>query len=264
MALAISALAGPAMAQLSATPTLSKPGPMPDSIPKLGEPDTVCFLGSTMAAAAAAYGVKDAPAERREGVMELAWRQMAFYIGKVSAKYPEPQAGEQVTAVSGKFMAKANTANQTAIMKWCLGTYAGEVNAYQARLDAARKLTNKGSGAKLAAISVDMLDDDALCFALVGIALPQTMEAAKSNPQAARGVQLLGRAQHFYMGRLLAKPHKVSIEQSIADAWDYTATLSAAKDVQTGHAKVTACVDRFGQISPGFFRAAEKGLPKDS
>ena len=40
--------------------------------------------------------------------------------------------------------------------------------------------------------------------------------------------------------------------------------LSTASGADNGHAKVTACVDRFNQISPGFFKAAEKGLPKDS
>lgn len=259
LALALSALCGTALAQ----PAAEKLGPMPAVLPQLGHPDTVCFFASTMAAAAVMAGTKTAAADMRDGAIELSWRQMAFYIGKVSARYPDPQASEQVTTVSGKFMAKGNTDSHVPMMRWCLGSYLGEVNAFQNRLNTARKLAENGPGPKLAAISADTLDDDALCFALIGVALPQTMEVAKTDPMAARGVQALGRAQHFYMGRLLVKPLKVSIEQSIANAWDYTAVLNRSGDNTVGHAKVTACVDRMSQTMPGYFKAAEKGLPKD-
>lgn len=256
---ALSAIAGSAFAQ---TPS-PKPGPMPTELPTLGDKDAVCFLGSAMAAARVQAEINNAPAEIREGTIELSWRQMAFYIGKVSAKSPEPQASDQVTTASRNFTTGGDKQDRRPIMQWCLRTYLEDAAAFQTRLDGARKLA-VSSPANLAAIKVDTLDEDALCFALVGIALPQTMKAAKTDPKAAAGVRSLGRSQHFYMGRLLTKPLKGSIEQAIADAWNYTAVLNRANDNATAHAKVTSCVVRFDQTFPSFFRAAEKGLPAKS
>lgn len=256
LALALTATAGTALAQTSPL----KAGPMPADMPKLGDKDAVCFLASAMAASSIQSAIEKLPPEQRDGVLELSRRQMAFYIGKVSTRFPEPQAASQVTATSSSFAADAK-ADRRPIMKWCLATYSEDVNAFQAKVTDARKLAEK-TDPKVSAIQASAVDEDALCFALVGVALPQTMEAAKTNPKAANGVKVLGRAQHFYMGRLLAKPHKVSIEQSIADAWSYTAALSRANDNATANAKVNACAAKLEQISPGYFQAALKGLPE--
>ncbi len=258
LAIALTAMTGTAIAQSGPI----KPGPMPPEITKMGDKEAVCFLASTMAAAKVQAAIETAPVETRDGAIELSWRQMAFYMGKISAKFSEPQASEQVTAASRSFVAGGEKLDRRPIVQWCFRTYLEDATAFQTRLTNARKLATSGSGANLAAISVDAVDEDALCFALVGIALPTTMEAAKTNPSAAAGVKLLGRTQHFYMGRLLAKSHKVSIDQSIADAWSYTAALSRANDNATANAKVNACANRFKQINPGFFQAAQKGLPE--
>lgn len=256
LAAALTATAGTAIAQ---SPPM-KSGPMPAELTKLGDKDAVCFLASTMAAASAQASIEKLPLEQRDGVMELSRRQMAFYIGKVSARFPEPQASTLVTSASTGFAGGVKT-DRLPIMRWCLATYSEDVNVFQTRLADARKLAEK-TDPKLSAIQASAIDEDALCFALVGVALPQTMEAAKTNPKAATGVKVLGRAQHFYMGRLLGKPLKGSIEQSIADAWNYTAALARAKDNTTAHAKVNACAAKLEQISPGYFQAALKGLPE--
>jgi hypothetical protein len=257
------AMAGTAFGQPPAQPApaavIVPPAPMvmPTEIPKMGDPDAVCLMASANMAAMAASAPPRTPEEQQK-ISGFAQEQLALYSGRLTARFAEGPAQEQSARAAKAWVSAAPSMDKRPLMQWCLKDAFTQTNSFQPYLTSAYKVADDLVARGRAVAKVETLDPDSLCIVLIGTALPATMERAKRDPGAQRGVSLLREAQSFYIGRSLAKTRKAPIDQTIADALLYLGAIIKAKDEATAYTKVKMCTDQYSSTRVKLFQAAAK------
>ena len=260
LAAGLASVAGAALAAGAANTPLPVP-PMPAEVSALGDPDAACIIASADMYSRAQARIAEAPADKREEYMELPMRQIAFYAGKITARLGDA-APALITRASSGYVDKTKVADPSPTLRWCFRSYLDLSEAvFNKRFETALALIGKKRPADLPPKTPASLDPDAMCLIMVSVALPSTMEAAKTNPNAAKGVISLGRAQHFYIGRLMGAKDQSSVERNLADAYIYSGQLMATKDEKTAQGHGEACIARYQQITTLVLEAAKNGLP---
>ena len=260
LAAGLASVAGTALAAGAADAPLPVP-PMPKEVSALGDPDAACVIASADMYSRGQARINEAPADKRGEYMELPMRQIAFYAGKITARLGD-SAPALVTRASSGYVDKTKVADPSPTLRWCFRSYLDLSEAvFNKRFEAALALIGKKRPADLPPKIPASLDPDAMCLIIVSVALPSTMEAAKANPNAAKGVISLGRAQHFYIGRLMGAKDQSSVERNLADAYIYSGQLIPAKEQQTAQGHIKTCIARYKQTTSLVLEAAKKGLP---
>lgn len=258
---ALLAMNGMALAQ-SGGPAILPVPPKPTEVDALGDANAVCFMASAEMASRTQSAAGSLPPDQRESVIETGFRQIAFYSGKLSLRVGENERAELLKATAGRFANRTLNPDSRSILQWCFRSYLAGASSVKDRFEEAYRLAEKPLTAPSGPIDPATLDLDALCLVLIGVALPGTMDAARTNPGAAQGVSLLGRSQHYYFGRVLASPDQSTLSQKLSDAWRYAGQLGQANDNATGLAKATACTSQFSASWQTLFAAAAAGVPE--
>ncbi len=256
------AMTGAAMAQGSGPAVLPVP-PKPAEVDKLGDADAVCLIAAAELASRTEQAAASIPADQRQGVIDTGLRQIAYYAGRLSLRFEEAERNALAKEAASSFTNRSLNPDGRPISMWCFRTYLAAGNTIKDKFEEAYRLfPPTPADPALTAIDQTKLDPDALCLVLVGVALPTTIDAGRTDPNAARGAATLGQAQHYFYGRVLAAPAQASVSPKLAQAWRYVGQLAQANDEAGAHAKATACTNQFSAVQRSMFTAAASGVPE--
>lgn len=234
----------------------------PKEMAALGDVDAGCVMATVDAYGRARDRQNEIPAEKREEVLDLPMRQMAFYSGKVSARLGDDRAASAVKFAAGAYFESAKFPKATPTVVWCFRSYLDQSSTgFVSRMNNVVASIGSTRGRDLPAMKPEELDRDSLCFIMISIALPGTLEAAKKDPKAVKGGRILGRGQHFYMGRLYGQPNQSAVEGSLAKAYLYSDQLAQRVDNKTGYDITMSCLDSYEATFQAMLAAASAGLP---
>lgn len=247
-------LAGTALAQQNAIVV----PPMPKEVVGLGDPDAACVMGSIDSYARIKTGAKVENEAKLSELLEMPLREVAFYAGKLTTRFAQPVAEQNVNTASRGYFDKTGLPDATPTVVWCFRSYIDATGAkFAERLDKILGLIKDKKPAEQPPIDPESLDRNALCFVLVSHAIPATQNAAKTNPAAARGVLDLTRSQHFYIGRMLSMPDQASVDSLLAKAFLFSAQLEQNRDDSTARKYGTACIETYKTTTSTLLNAAK-------
>jgi hypothetical protein len=263
----IAALGGGAIAQSPAkqvpAAVVVPPAPivMPTDIPKMGDPDAVCFMASAQMAAIIGAN-QSGTAEQQQNAMRAVHGQIALYAGRLTGRLAEGAAQDQSARAAKAWVNAPTSIDKRPLIQWCMSEGFKQTNAFQVNLNPAYKMAEDLVARGRGDVKLEALDPDVLCLVLIGAALPGTAERAMQDQKARLGMDELQASQNFYISRILMKERKTKLDQSIAEALLYTGTIM--KDEAMTIAKVRACTDQYASTRVKLFQAAAKGAAPDA
>lgn len=232
--------------------------PKPKDIDLMGDPDAACVMGAVDSYGRITKGAKDLAEEKRNELLEISMRQLAFYAGKLTARM-DVASGEQSVNTASKVYTRPNTIPDfTPIVVWCFRSYLEVIRTtFATRIRAAEGLNKGKKPAELPAIDPLGVPHDAMCFALVSRALPATKEAAKTNPKAQGGVNDLARTQHYFIGKMTTNPDNAAVESQLAQAFLFGDQVYANGDEATARKYGMDCIDEYRKITTMIIKAGK-------